>query len=172
MIANLENIQLIYNEIPNTWIVDGVQTDNYKKSDDHFLHGWRDVVIPEITEYQKYGDDYFLDGDIVTKEVIDFTAEEIEAYNRSLIPSEISRMKFKFQIRRSTIYSYDIILSFLQNLTVTELFTQNMKDDLIERLEDAVSFNRYHPDFINIANELGISDEVKDEIFIEGNKIQ
>lgn len=100
------------------------------------------------------------------------TQEEIEAYNRTLIPKEISRMKFKIQIRRSTIYSYDIILTYLQNLVVNELFTQNDKDELIDRLEDAVSLNRYHKDFINLANMLGVPDEIKDEIFIEGNKIQ
>lgn len=88
------------------------------------------------------------------------------------VPEEISRMKFKIQIRRSTIYSYDIILTYIQNLAVTELFTQDDKDELIDRLEDAVSFNRYHQDFINLANMLGVSDEIKDEIFIEGNKIQ
>ena len=37
MIANLENIQIVYNEIPNTWIVDGVRIDNYKQSEEHFF---------------------------------------------------------------------------------------------------------------------------------------
>lgn len=98
--------------------------------------------------------------------------EEIEAYNRSLIPQEISRMKFKIQIRRSTIYSYDIILDYLKNLALNETFSQDDKDEFIDRLEDAVSFNRYHKDFINLANMLGVSDEIKDEIFVEGNKIE
>jgi len=89
-----------------------------------------------------------------------------------VVPQEISRMKFKIQIRRSTIYSYDIILTYLQNLAVNELFTQDDKDELIDRLEDAVSFNRYHPDFINLANMLGVSDEKKDEIFINGNLLE
>lgn len=100
------------------------------------------------------------------------TPEEILEHNISLIPKEISRMKFKIQIRRSTIYSYDIILEYLKNLAINETFTQDDKDELIDRLEDAVSFNRYHKDFINLANMLGVSDEIKDEIFIEGNKIQ
>jgi hypothetical protein len=169
MIANTENIQLIYSDFPNTYIVDGVRIDNYSQSNDHFLHGWREVVIPSITEFQRLGDEFILVNNIVTKEVIDFTAEEIEAYNRSLIPKEILRMKFKIQIRRSTIYSYDIILTYLKNLAVNEQFTQDDKDDLIDRLEDAVSFNRYHKDFINLANMLGVSDEKKDEIFINGN---
>ena len=100
------------------------------------------------------------------------TPEEILEHNISLIPKEISRMKFKIQIRRSTIYSYDIILEYLKNLAINETFTQDDKDELIDRLEDAVSFNRYHKDFINLANMLGVSDEIKDEIFIEGNKIE
>ena len=172
MIANLENIQRIYLEVPNTWIVDGVRIDNYKQSEQHFEHGWREVVIPTITTYQRLSEEYILVGDIITKEVIDFTAEEIEAYNKSLIPSEISRMKFKIQIRRSTIYSYDIILEYLKNLAINETFTQDDKDELIDRLEDAISFNRHHKDFINLANMLGVSDEIKDEIFIKGNKIE
>ena len=100
------------------------------------------------------------------------TQEEIETFNRSLIPQEISRMKFKIQIRRSTIYSYDIILEYLKNLALNETFSQDDKDELIDRLEDAVSFNRYHKDFINLANMLSVSDAIKDEIFIEGNKIE
>ena len=81
MIANLENIQIVYNEIPNTWIVDGIRTDTYKQSEEHFKHGWREVVIPTITNHQRLSDEYVLIGDIVTKEVIDFTTEEIQALN-------------------------------------------------------------------------------------------
>ena len=172
MVANLENIQKIYNEIPNRFVVNGVTIDGYEKETTHFADGWRDVVIPEITNVQRLGSEYVLINDIVTKEVINFTDEEIEAYNKSLMPKEISRMKFKIQIRRSTIYSYDIILEYLKNLAINETFTQDDKDELIDRLEDAVSFNRYHKDFINLANMLGVSDEIKDEIFIEGNKIE
>lgn len=81
MIANLENIQIVYNEIPDTWLVYGVRIDNYKQSEEHFRHGWREVVIPEITNLQKLSDTYILVNDIVTKEVIDFTEEEIQALN-------------------------------------------------------------------------------------------
>ena len=81
MTANLENIQIVYNEIPDTWIVDGVRIDNYKQSEEHYLHGWRNVVVPEITNLQKLSDTYILVNDIVTKEVIDFTEEEIQALN-------------------------------------------------------------------------------------------
>ena len=81
MIANLENIQKFYLEIPDIWVVDGYEIHNYLKSKNHFLHGWREVVIPTITEYQRLGNEFILVNDIITKEVIDFTAEEIQALN-------------------------------------------------------------------------------------------
>ena len=81
MVANTENIQKLYAEIPNTWTVDGVRIDNYSQSEEHYLHGWRNVVVPEITNLQKLSDTYILVSDIVTKEVIDFTTEEIQALN-------------------------------------------------------------------------------------------
>lgn len=81
MIANLENIQKIYNEVPNVWVLDGKEIHNYSKSEEHYKHGWREVVIPTINNLQRLGSEYVLIGDIITKEVIDFTAEEIEAEN-------------------------------------------------------------------------------------------
>lgn len=83
MTANLENIQKVYLEIPDIWVVDGYEIHNYLKSKNHFFHGWREVVIPVITEYQRLGNEYILVDDIVTKEVIDFTQEERQAYNLS-----------------------------------------------------------------------------------------
>jgi hypothetical protein len=89
MIANLENIQIVYNEIPNIWVVDGFEIHNYSQSTNHYAHGWREVVIPTITNLQRLGSEYVLIGNIVTKEVIDFTAEEIEAENaRNLLALE------------------------------------------------------------------------------------
>ena len=148
--------------------------------------------ILENNEVRLYTDDFFINYPdlVVGWQVQELSEQEaifiqncklpklidgvfVEAFVEVIeVPEEISRMKFKIQIRRSTIYSYDIILTYIQNLAVTELFTQDDKDELIDRLEDAVSFNRYHQDFINLANMLSVSDEIKDEIFIEGNKIQ
>lgn len=81
MIANLENIQKIYNEVPDTFVVDGVRIDNYKMSENHFKDGWREVVIPAITHLQRLGSEYILVNDIVTKEVIDFTQDEMNTLN-------------------------------------------------------------------------------------------
>lgn len=85
MIANLENIQKTYNVIPNTFVVDGVRYDNYSQHTEHYAHGWREVIIPEVAEYQRLSNDFTLVGDIITKEVIDFTEEEIEQFNASKI---------------------------------------------------------------------------------------
>jgi hypothetical protein len=92
MIANLIDIQKIYSEIPNTWTVDGIRIDNYSQSTDHFSHGWRQVVIPEITEYQRLGDEFIREGEIVTKEVIDFTAEEIAAENARKVQQYLEKI--------------------------------------------------------------------------------
>lgn len=165
MIANLENIQIVYNEIPNTFVVDGVRIDNYKKSDEHFAHGWREVVIPTITNYQRLSEDYILVGDIVTKEVIDFTAEEIEAYNLSLIPKQLSRMKFIIQVFITTDIRYEDIVLFIQNLA----FDEAQKYVILTRLRSATHFDRNSNDLLTIASMMGITSEQLDSIFINGN---
>lgn len=180
MIANLENIQLIYNDYPNTWLVDGVRIDNYKQSDDHFLHGWREVVIPEITNLQKLSDTYILVNDIVTKEVIDFTTEEIEAYNRSLIPSEISRMKFEIQLYITTTVrdennnivqlgkTFQDIIDYIDSLQMSNFYKNLLK----MRLLSCVTLERENEDLNNLAPGMGISQDQLDEIFINGNLIE
>lgn len=79
MVGNINNLEVVYNEIPNTFIVDGVRIDNYKKCEEHFAHGWREVVIPTITNYQRLGNEWIVLNDVITKEVIDFTIDEIKA---------------------------------------------------------------------------------------------
>ncbi len=100
------------------------------------------------------------------------TQQEIEEHNKSLVPKTISRMKFKMQIRRSTIYTYEIIIAYIQNIVISENFTEEMKQDILDRLEDCTHFERYSPDFIMLANMMNVSDEIKDEIFINGNLIE
>ena len=79
MKANILNIQKTYSEIPGTWEFEGVTYQGYEHFTDlHFAHGWRDVVIPKITETQKLSNDFILVGDILTKEVIELNETEIE----------------------------------------------------------------------------------------------
>ena len=133
---------------------------------------YQNCTYIEITEVEKIFIENcrlpkIIDGTFIDDyEGVDYSSEVI------IVPQEISRMKFKIQLRRSTIYSHDIILEYLRNLPINEFFTQETKEYIIDRLEDAVNFNRYHKDFITIANMLGVSDKIKDEIFIQGNKIE
>lgn len=180
MVANLENIQITYSDIPNTWIVDGLRIDNYKKSKDHYAHGWREVVIPIITNYQRLSEEYILSGDVITKEIIDFTQEEIEAYNRSLIPTEISRMKFELQLYITTTVrdennnivqlgkTFQDIIDFINSLQMSSFY----KNLLIMRLMSCVTLERDNDDLNALAPGMGITQLQLDEIFINGNLIE
>jgi hypothetical protein len=165
MIANLENIQKIYTEIPNTWTLDGFRIDNYSQSNEHFAHGWREVVIPTTTNYQRLGDQFILVNDIVTKEVINFTAEEIEAYEYNLKPKQISRMKFIIQVFITTGIMYEDIVLFIQNLN----FDASQKYVILTRLRSATHFDRNSADLLTISQMMGITSQQLDEIFINGN---
>ena len=80
MKANILNIQKTYSEIPGTWEFEGVTYQGYEHFTDlHFAHGWRNVVIPTITETQKLSNDFILVDDIVTKEVIELNELELQA---------------------------------------------------------------------------------------------
>lgn len=166
MKANLIDIQKIYLDVPNKWIVDGIRIDNYSQSSEHYLHGWRSVVIPEITQFQKLGLVYIYDevNDIITKEVIELTEEEIRDIT---IPKQLSRMKFKMQVLVTTGITYENIITFIQGLAMSELY----KKLLLIRLEDCVMFERYSEDLNTIAYMMGITQEQLDEIFINGNLI-
>jgi len=167
MVANIFNIQKIYGEIPNVFIFEGVTMDNYKKSEHHFLHGWREVVIPIVTEYQKLSDEYVLIDDIVTKTVIDFTPEEIEAYHRSLIPKKLSKMQFEMQVLITTSIEWANIISFIESLVMSELY----KKLLLIRLRRCTYLERFDEDLNTISFMMGITQEQLDEIFINGNLI-
>jgi len=166
MIANIDNLQRVYNEIPSRYIVNGNTIDGYDKlTENHFADGWREVIIPEITELQRLGDEFILVDDIITKEVINFTAEEIEAYNRNLIPKSISRMKFIIQIFITTGIKYEDIVLFITNLN----FDESQKYVILTRLRSATHFDRNSSDLGMIAQMMGITSEQLDEIFINGN---
>ena len=180
MKANILNIQKTYSEIPGTWEFEGVTYQGYEHFTDlHFAHGWRDVVIPTITTYQRLSDTYILVNDIVTKEVIDFTEEEIEAYNRSLIPSEISRMKFEIQLYITTTVrdennnivqlgkTFQDIIDYINSLQMSSFYKNLLK----MRLLSCVTLERDNDDLNALAPGMGISQAQLDEIFINGNSL-
>ena len=104
MKANIENIQKIHTEIPGTWEFEGVTYQGYEHFTDlHFAHGWRDVVIPTITETQKLSNDFILVDDIVTKEVVELSEEELQAIEDAKIPIQVKNMKFRLALIKSGI---------------------------------------------------------------------
>lgn len=168
MKANTQDIQKIYNEIPSRYVVNGNTIDGYDKlTENHFADGWREVIIPDTNELQRLGDEFILVGDIVTKEVIDFTTEEIEAYNLSLIPTQVSRMKFIIQVYITTGIKYEDIVLFIENLA----FDESQKYVILTRLRSATHFERNSSDLLTIAAMMGITSEQLDSIFINGNLI-
>lgn len=82
MKANINTTPLkLVKKIPKSFNL----TDGYHKLSDamHYEDGWRDVVIPAITEYQSLTDLYFDDvNDVVTYYIYDFTQEEKDKKDR------------------------------------------------------------------------------------------
>ena len=88
MKARLDNGQIrTYNRIPRVWvplnIVGGFQ---HQPTSVHESEGFFDVVTPSLNTYQKLGDIFFDTPNLVfTYPVVDFTAEEIEDYEETLL---------------------------------------------------------------------------------------
>jgi len=163
MKANISNIQKTYSEIPGTWEFEGVAYQGYEHFTDlHFAHGWRDVVIPTITETQKLSNEYILINDIVTKEVVELTAEELQAIEDAKIPESISQMKLRKQLIISGI-SISSIDDLIQSLP------QPNRDLIYTMWEYAAVFDRNNPELNAMAQMLQITSEQLDEIFINGN---
>jgi hypothetical protein len=133
MVANLENIQKIYSDYPDSFIFNGVRIDNYSKSENHYLHGWRNVVIPEITEYQKLGNLYVLVDEVVTREVIDFTPEEVDENNFSKLKEGVSKfLEKKKQDGIEYFNNFEIIITIqLAGILITELVAITNEIDTI-----------------------------------------
>jgi hypothetical protein len=71
--------------IPNYWLhtnsEGGFESFELYQSrtDLHYQHGWRNLVYPEVGEFQKYGDVIFnAESDVFEYEVLDFTEIEIQ----------------------------------------------------------------------------------------------
>ena len=164
MKANILNIQKIHTEIPGTWEFEGVTYQGYEHFTDlHFAHGWRDVVIPTITETQKLSNDFILVDDIVTKEVVELTAEELQAIEDAKIPIQIKNMKFRLALIKSGIMpsSIDSVITQMPEGAMKEnIFTLWNFADYLERNDASLNY---------MAGQFNITHEQLDEIFINGN---
>ena len=171
MKANISNIQKTYSEIPGTWEFEGVTYQGYEHFTDlHFAHGWRDVVIPTITETQKLSNDFILVGDIVTKEVIEITADELQAIEDTKIPSSVSNIQIrkaliKFGIMPSSITT---MLYALPKKTQEEKVKREL---LINMWEYENEMYRKSPDIISFGAGFGLDSEKLNKLFTLANTL-
>lgn len=94
--------------------------------------------------------------------------EEIEEFNKELVPSTISMMKLRMQlILMGT--SMGNILNIISNLPDSVL-PRIQKDLILVKLEYATHLERYSPELVNLGKMI-FTDEQLDYIFLEGNKL-
>lgn len=171
MKANIENIQKTYSEIPRTWEFDGKTFQGYQHFEYlHFEHGWRDVVIPTITETQKLSNEYILVNDIVTKEVVELTADELQVIEDTKIPILVSNIQIrkaliKFGIMPSSITA---MLYALPEKTQQEKVKREL---LINMWEYENEMLRNSPDIISFGASLGLDSEKLNQLFILANTL-
>ena len=171
MKANIENIQKIHTEIPRTWEFEGVTYQGYEHFTDlHFAHGWRDVVIPTITETQKLSNEYILINDIVTKEVLELSEEELQAIEDAKIPSSVSNIQIrkaliKFGIMPSSITT---MLYALPEKTQEEKVKREL---LINMWEYENEMYRNSPDIISFGADFGFDSEKLNQLFTLANTL-
>ena len=171
MKANISNIQKTYSEIPGTWEFEGVTYQGYEHFTDlHFAHGWRDVVIPTITETQKLSNDFILVDDIVTKEVIELNGLELQAIEDAKIPSSVSNIQIrkaliKFGIMPSSITT---MLYALPKKTQEEKVKREL---LINMWEYENEMYRNSPDIISFGAGFGLDSEKLNRLFTLANTL-
>lgn len=160
MKANLSNIQEIFSEIPNFYQA----TFNYNLlTENHFKDGWRDVVVPEITEYQKLSDEYILVNDVVTKKVIDFSDDEIKVIEKAKVPQSVTNSQFRLALINSGI-SITEINSFIKSIANVK-----QKETLEAFFEYSNYFYRDNEELIDMTKMLELNDAQLDGLFTLAN---
>jgi len=168
MKANINDLQTVFSELPSRYIYENTTYDNYQLLTElHFQQGWRNVELPIITEVQKLSDNYILVGDIITKEVIDLTAEEIAEKNKILVPANISAMALKLQLFDLDITDNDIFADI--DSIPDSMFPLVEKEKAKIKYKTATHFDRNNADLNLIATMEGLTQEQVDTIFINGN---
>jgi hypothetical protein len=167
MKSNLQNIQKFYSEIPSVWVYDNVPYQGYEHFTElHYEHGWRDVKLPEFnSQTHKLSDVFVLLDDVVTKEVIELTDEELKAIEKSKVPFSVKNIQLRkaliqFGIMPSTITA---ALYNLPNETEKEKITRELMINLWE-YEDEM--RRASPDIIGFGANFGLFEKELDNLFI------
>jgi hypothetical protein len=159
MKANIVDLSKHYSSIPQTW---GAIFNYHLDIESHFSDGWREVVTPDFNpDTQKLSDNWELVDDIVTKQVIDLTDEEIEAIENAKIPTKLKN----FQIREGLI-EMGIMPSEID--AEIEKLPSPHKDIVSQMWNFRDEISRNNPDVIQIASTLNI--DLK-QLFTIGSQI-
>lgn len=159
MKTNINNINNTMKDIPNSFVNEGISYFNYDKLTElHHTHWWRDVVIWELWNNQKYGD-CIIEWDIVTRQIIDLTEDEIEEIRTQSIPQELSRQKLKLALAHS-----GVVLSNI-DVMISQLPEPN-KTFISILWNDSANFERQNDTLIQFAQQLWMDEQQLDQIFL------
>lgn len=120
------------------------------------------IEEPILNEFQKKGD-FIKNKNIYTWKVIDFTQEEIDTYQKSLVPKTATKLKFKLTLIDSGISLTSI------NQAIEQMPDSPTKERIQTLLNDATYFDREDTTLIGMATQLGITEEQLDNLFILSN---
>ena len=153
MVANLKDIQRIYNEIPKEWDNENDHFFNYDllDSESHFAHGWREVSIPEFdAETQKLSNEYLLVDDLVIKKAINLTGQELQAIEDAKIPMLLTASQIRQALVLMGKNPDDVVVA------INKIPDATTKAILLIRFEYEIEFVRTNADIIAIANALNV----------------
>lgn len=152
-----------YREIPRIW---HARPDmlNYDRADEsiHFVDGWRNIVEPEIdSQTHKIGAlIHDSENDVVTREVIELTPQEIESMQREKVPFSITPTQGR------------IMLATMGILDQVNAMMEASEDPAMKIYwEYSLSWDRHSEYILSAANLLGMSEEDLNEFFIAASKI-
>ena len=161
MKSNIKESPLkVYRQIPSDWKINQVRY-NELDSTIHYKDGWRDYQNPVIESTQKVGELIYDEvNDIVTKEVIEKTQEEIDNENKVYVPFSITKLQAMLMLGRMGIK--DAVLNVVENSDNPEV-----KD----YFEYAATWERASPIINQFAPAIGMSQTDLDSFFIEAEKV-
>lgn len=111
--------------------IDGNQTSTKGATDAQWIAwGFKEVVIPTITELQKLGDWYETATEI-TRYVLNKTQEEIDAYNESVLARDLSAQKEE-KLLSNGIEAYLKLKQYLRRQLDTGVITQAQFNNIYE----------------------------------------
>lgn len=170
MKSNINNITQTHNEIPQTYEVEGVRTDNYNLcTERHYQDGWREVVEPTLKENERLGTLLFdAVNDVVTYNIElipEKSEQEIEAERLATIPHEITPRQFKMALFQLFQIHPEAVETFLKTLPEP--------DQTIAFISwnGASSFERNNDMVNGFAYVFSLTQLNLDEIFIYGKSL-